>query len=257
MDGVKEAISILQNTATARPNVPVQPDVASSPSIPSITSNIQFVTPTPIIDERNRRTTTDATPVYRGTRNYDATRNVKRNVTSVENASDFKLITVNADINMAQGNATENDSREKKHRRRMTLRNSNTVTSTTTSTQKPEVTTPSIEIIKQEMQPIENIEIKQEKLTDQIEDFNPNTSNSAPVRRFYRSSAEKYEDKEMAIVNNEKVQIVRPTSQSRFVGHYSTPSVTIAKLDEAVLGHIRTKKHAIAIVMPQTDSPKT
>ncbi|KAH9631755.1 hypothetical protein HF086_008864 [Spodoptera exigua] len=279
VDGIKEAISILQNQDTSRPNAPVQTNAGVSfPNAPSVSntgstqntasssSHIQFITPTPIIDERNKKTTTETAPVYRGNRNLNATRNFKKNSSSAENTSDIKLITVNADINIANGNVTENDSRERKHRRRMTLRNtsiaqptttSTTTTSTTTSTtQKPTTTTPSIEIIKVDIQPIENIQ-RQEKLTDQIEDVNPNTANSAPVRRFYRSSAEKFEDKEMAIVNNEKVQIVRPTSHSRLVGHYPTPSATIAKLDEAVLGKIRTKKQAIAIVTPEKHSPET
>ncbi|CAH0677471.1 unnamed protein product [Spodoptera exigua] len=279
VDGIKEAISILQNQDTSRPNAPVQTNAGVSfPNAPSVSntgstqntasssSHIQFITPTPIIDERNKKTTTETAPVYRGNRNLNATRNFKKNSSSAENTSDIKLITVNADINIANGNVTENDSRERKHRRRMTLRNtsiaqptttSTTTTSTTTSTtQKPTTTTPSIEIIKVDIQPIENIQ-RQEKLTDQIEDVNPNTANSAPVRRFYRSSAEKFEDKEMAIVNNEKVQIVRPSSHSRLVGHYPTPSATIAKLDEAVLGKIRTKKQAIAIVTPEKHSPET
>lgn len=217
-----------------------------------------------MIDERNRKTTTEAAPVYRGTRNLNSTRTLRRNATSTENNSDFKLITVNAGINIAQGNVTENDSRERKHRRRMTLQKSSsgttqrptttTIQNPTTTAQKPEVTTSSIEIIKLDIQPIENV--RQETLTDQIEDVNPNAANFAPVRRFYRSSAEKYEDKEMAIVNNEKVQIVRPTSQSRFVG-YPTSRATIEKLDEAVLGKIRTKKQAVAIVTPEKHSPKT
>ncbi|KAJ8709033.1 hypothetical protein PYW07_008859 [Mythimna separata] len=274
-DNIKDAINILQtqNQDAPRPNVP-QPnaDTVSFPNTANVantasvqntagsSNHIQFITPTPImIDERNRKTTTEAAPVYRGTRNLNATRSLRRNTTSTENTSDFKLITVNADINIAQGNATENDTRERKHRRRMTLQKTSSVTTTekpvTTTTQKAITTTPSIEIIKLDIQPIENI--KQEKLTDQIEDVNPNAANLAPVRRFYRSSAEKYEDKEMAIVNNEKVQIVRPTSHSRFVGHYPTPSATIAKLDEAVLGKIRTKKQAITIVTPEKHSPKT
>ncbi|TKX27755.1 uncharacterized protein LOC111348907 isoform X2 [Spodoptera litura] len=264
VDGIKEAISILQNQDTSRPNGPVQTNAAvtgSTQNTASSSNHIQFITPTPIIDERNKKTTTEAAPVYRGNRNLNATRNFKKNSASAE-TSDIKLITVNADINIANGNVTENDSRERKHRRRMTLKNtsvaqpSTTSTTTTSTTEKPRATTPSIEIIKLDMQPIENIQ-RQEKLTDQIEDVNPNTANSAPVRRFYRSSAEKFEDKEMAIVNNEKVQIVRPTSHSRFVGHYPTPSATIAKLDEAVLGKIRTKKQTIAIVTPEKHSPET
>uniref|UniRef100_A0A2H1VCW3 SFRICE_008659 n=1 Tax=Spodoptera frugiperda TaxID=7108 RepID=A0A2H1VCW3_SPOFR len=277
VDGIKEAISILQNQDTPRPNGPVQPNAAvsfpnaasvsnagSTQNTASSSNHVQFITPTPIIDERNKKTTTEAAPVYRGNRNLNATRNFKKNSASAENTSDIKLITVNADINIANGNVTENDSRERKHRRRMTLKNTpvaqptttTSTTTTTTTTEKPKETTPSIEIVKLDIQPIENIQ-RQEKLTDQIEDVNPNAANSAPVRRFYRSSAERFEDKEMAIVNNEKVQIVRPTSHSRFVGHYPTPSATIAKLDEAVLGKVRTKKQTIAIVTPEKHSPET
>ncbi|XP_021187255.3 uncharacterized protein Mtg isoform X2 [Helicoverpa armigera] len=282
VDGIKEAMSILQSPDAPLPSASAQPngaDVAALVNSAAVSNSgntqntasssnyVQFVTPTPLIDERNRKTTTEATPVYRGTRTFGAAKTARRNSTSAENTSDFKLITVNAGINIANGNVTENDSREKKHRRRMTLKNNNpvvhttttsttTTTTSTTTTQKPAVTTPSVEIIKQDIQPIENIE-RQEKLTDQIEDVNPNESHTAPIRRFYRSSAEKYEDKEMAIVNNEKVQIVRPTSHSRLVGAFPSPSAAIAKLDEAVLGKLRTKKHAITIVTPEKHSPKT
>nr|XP_021187254.2 uncharacterized protein LOC110374043 isoform X1 [Helicoverpa armigera] len=280
MDGIKEAMSILQSPDAPLPSASAQPNgadvaalvnsaavsnTANTQNTASSANYVQFVTPTPLIDERNRKTTTEAAPVYRGTRTFGAAKTARRNTTSAENTSDFKLITVNAGINIANGNVTENDSREKKHRRRMTLKNNNpvvhttttsTTTTSTTTTQKPVVTTPSVEIIKQDIQPIENIE-RQEKLTDQIEDVNPNESHTAPIRRFYRSSAEKYEDKEMAIVNNEKVQIVRPTSHSRLVGAFPSPSAAIAKLDEAVLGKLRTKKHAITIVTPEKHSPKT
>ncbi|CAH0596179.1 unnamed protein product [Chrysodeixis includens] len=255
VENIKEAMNILQDQNAPGSNAPAQ---ANIPTVGSITNNVQFITPTPLIDERNRKPATESAPVYRGNRNYDVSRNVtkseRRNSTSAENLSDIKLITVNADFNIAQGNSTGNDSKERKHRRRMTLKNSSPVVTTTTT--KPETTTPSVEIIKQELQPIENLNIRQETLTDQIEDINPNASNNAPIRRFYRSSAEKSEEKEMAVVNNEKVQIVRPTSHSRFVGHYPTPSATIAKLDEAVLGK-RTKKHVVAIVTPTRDSRKT
>ncbi|XP_047034932.1 uncharacterized protein LOC124640977 isoform X2 [Helicoverpa zea] len=280
VDGIKEAMSILQSPDAPLPSASAQPngaDVAALVNSAAVSNTgntqntassanyVQFVTPTPLIDERNRKTTTEAAPVYRGTRTFGAAKTARRNTTSAENTSDFKLITVNAGINIANGNVTENDSREKKHRRRMTLKNNNpvvhtttpsTTTTSTTTTQKPVVTTPSVEIIKQDIQPIENVE-RQEKLTDQIEDVNPNESHTAPIRRFYRSSAEKYEDKEMAIVNNEKVQIVRPTSHSRLVGAFPSPSAAIAKLDEAVLGKLRTKKHAITIVTPEKHSPKT
>ncbi|XP_075984752.1 mind the gap isoform X2 [Anticarsia gemmatalis] len=255
VDGIKEAISILQNAQpNAQANQP-QPSIANigngANNVANVGSNaniqtVQFVTPTPLIDERSRQTTTESAPVYRGTRNYDATKN--KNTTSAENVQDIKLITVNADINIQ--NNTENDSREKKHRRRMTLKSTNTITKATTQKPVPSI----VEVIKQEIQPIESLP-KQEKLTDQIENLNPNTANLAPVRRFYRSSAEKFEEKEMAVVNNEKVQIVRPTAQTRLVGEYPTPSAVIAKLDEAILGKVRTRKH-ITIVMP-LDSPKT
>lgn len=163
-------------------------------------------------------------------------------------------------------NASSSETRDKKHRRRMTLSRFSsttskpttttsytTTTTTTTSTSRPvEVTTSSVEIIQQEIQPTENI--RQESLKDLLEaeikvDF---PQNLPEVKRFYRSSAEKLHDnKEMAIVNNEKVQIVRPTPVARLVGQYATPVVTIAKLDEAVLGRTRSKKEAFTIVTPQ------
>lgn len=260
-DGIKQAISILQN---AQPNAPqpIEFNVLNTAASTDFTSNInganniQHIAPTPIIDERNRRTTTESAPVYRGTRNYNSTKNIKRSNNT--ETGQGKLITLNAEINFAENNSTENDSREKKHRRRMTLKTNNSSTKgTTTSTAKPVAISPLIEAMKQEIQPIEinNLQ-RQEKLTDQIENLNPNAANLAPVRRFYRSSAEKVEEKEMAVVNNEKVQIVRPTAQSRLVGHYPTPSAAIAKLDEAVLGKVRTKKHTVTIVTP-IENPKT
>lgn len=163
---------------------------------------------------------------------------------------------------------------DRKHRRRMTLRNHNTPTANTTTyqtsstTTKPtDATTASVEIVKQEIQSIDKLnapEVKEEKLVDQVENSDQidatilkEAANSPPVKRFYRSSAERdvsKDEKEMTIVNNEKVQIIRPTSTSRLVGEYPTPTATIAKLDEAVLGSYyksRLKKEIVSIVTPQ------
>uniref|UniRef100_S4PFD2 Uncharacterized protein n=1 Tax=Pararge aegeria TaxID=116150 RepID=S4PFD2_9NEOP len=96
-------------------------------------------------------------------------------------------------------------------------------------------------------------------MTDEIENLeqiDPNILKEAEVapsvRRFYRSSAElnNAEEKEITIVNNEKVQIVRPTPISQLTGEYPTQTATIAKLDEAVLGKYnpRFKKEVIAMV---------
>lgn len=187
-------------------------------------------------------------------------------------------MTVNADINFnkdyktstsvetsSRTNSSEN-STERKHRRRMMLKNNALITNTTTS-QEPttkllEVTTPFIETIQQETQSAHptNSEVRQEKLTDQIElaeKIDPSVlkeaENSPPVKRFYRSSAESEspkEEKEMTMVNNEKVQIIRPTSLARLVGEFPTPSATIAELDQAVLG-TREKKEVVTIVTPE------
>ncbi|KAM3960784.1 LOW QUALITY PROTEIN: mind the gap [Aphomia sociella] len=280
-DGIKEAISILEN----------QNGPNSGPQ--TGTNGLQIVTPAPfVVDERNNRgsESTEQSPVYRANRNYNASRTsgVKRSspkpkTQDNQSSSEYKLITVNADMNFNNSSegSVENTSRintaERKHRRRMTLKNSSGPTtssttpipSTTTTTSKPvETTTSSVEIIKQDIQPIEHFvppEARQEKLTDQLDTshvFNSyvyEAENSPPVKRFYRSSAEQNskEEKEMAMVNNEKVQIIRPTSMLKLVGEYQTPTATIAKLDEAILGSpTRFKKSAITIVTPEVHKPR-
>ncbi|XP_050354717.1 uncharacterized protein LOC126776321 isoform X2 [Nymphalis io] len=280
VEGIKSAITILEN----------------QDSKPEGSENVEIITPSPntlpIIDERHSHNKNNVTsPVYRGTRDYTNStekRNSKRNpVQSQDNGDEYKLITLNANINFNNTNNSENKSSEnssERKRRRMVSRNSytpttkstttpvttsspTTSTTTKTTTQAPvEATTPSIEIIKQEMRPIENItpiNEKQEKLTDKIENLEEidytilrEAEHSPPVRRFYRSSQERDDSinkKEIEIVNNKKVQIIRPTSSAHLVGEYPTQTATIAKLDEAVLGRKisgRFKKEAITIVVP-------
>lgn len=208
----------------------------------------------------------------------------KRNSPQTQNSSDFKSVVVNADKNSKKDNkhtssaensrrqtsSAENTSRttsaenigERKHRRRMTLKHNNATTTSTatvllTSITPIESTTPVVEIIKQEIQKIYTdnpSEVRQVKLTDQLESADSigltiltDAKNSPAVKRFYRSSAESEsnkEDQEMTFVNNEKVQIVRPTAMVKLVGQYATPTATIAMLDEAVLGipNSRVKK---------------
>lgn len=146
-------------------------------------------------------------PVYRGNRNLNNTR---------DDTNEFRLVTVGAEINF--------NSTKKSERRRLAYRfNRNSTTASPAST---ETTTegkkPSVE--------------KEEKLTDQIESETllKEAEAAAPVRRFYRSSAEK----EIEIINNQKVQIVRPT-------HIRSMS----KLDEAVLGkaYARFKREILRI----------
>lgn len=211
----------------------------------------------------------------------------KRNSPQSHNSSELKSITVNADKNVKnhkQISAAENSrpqtisfertSRptsaeniaERKHRRRMTLKHTNattvsTITAPLTSIGPIESTTSSVEIIRQEIQEIYSdnpTQVRQEKLTDQLESadgMNPtilkDAKDSPAVKRFYRSSAESEnnkEDQEMAIVNSEMVQIVRPTPVVKLVGQLATPAATIAKLDEAILGKIpnsRVKKEVV------------
>nr|XP_047508262.1 uncharacterized protein LOC125051758 isoform X2 [Pieris napi] len=194
--GIKDAITILENH-----------DLKTSD-----TEKVEIITPspTPIIDERHNKRE-EMAPVYRGNRKLNNTRDT----------NDFRLITVGAGINF--------NSTKKSERRRLAYRfnrNSTTTaipssTETTTVEEKPKEN-PSVE--------------KEEKLTDQIESDTllKEAETAAPVRRFYRSSAEK----EIAIINNEKVQIVRPT-QIR--------STSI--LDEAVLGksYARFKRDVLRI----------
>ncbi|XP_039760114.1 uncharacterized protein LOC120633822 isoform X1 [Pararge aegeria] len=270
VEGVKEAITILEN----------------QDSKPAASDDVQIVTPLPIINERhsNKKDYSNVTsPVYRGTREYtnSTERKKLRRPAQPQELGDIRLITVNADINFnsTKENITNKtdipstDNSSERKRRRIASRNkhfnskttmpSTTTTTTSTTTQKPqELTTALKELLKQEIHEIENTttaEIKQDKLTDEIENLeqiDPNILKEAEVapsvRRFYRSSAElnNAEEKEITIVNNEKVQIVRPTPISQLTGEYPTQTATIAKLDEAVLGKYnpRFKKEVIAMV---------
>ncbi|CAH2095088.1 unnamed protein product [Euphydryas editha] len=266
VEGIKGAITILEN----------------QDSKPAANNNVEIVTPSPvtlpIIDERHSNSNNNTSPVYRGTRDYSNStekRNIRRNPEKPQETGDeYKLITVNANMNFnntsAEIKSAENSS--ERRRRRIMSRNNyttstkattttpTTTTTTTTTTQPSEVITPSVEIIKQEIQPIENITpiaVKQETLTDQLDNLKEidhtiltEAENSPPVRRFYRSSQERYDNvEEIQIVNNEKVQIVRPTSTAKLVGANPTQTATIAKLDEAILGK-RFKKEAVTIVVP-------
>lgn len=262
---------------------------------------MQVVTPQPIVDERNNRrvpaNNETVSPVYRANRNYNNSArriSAKRNSPQSQIPSEFKLVTSNDDNNLKkdnkQTNSAENSKRqtssaeytsratsaediaERKHRRRMTLKHNNATTISTTmvpltSIKPVEFTTPSVEIVKQEIQEIYDdnpTQVRQERLTDQLEgaiSIDPriliDAKDSPAVKRFYRSSAESEsnkEDQEMTLVNNEKVQIVRPTSMVKLVGQYATPTATIAKLDEAILGktpNSRVKKEVVTIITPQ------
>nr|XP_026497464.1 uncharacterized protein LOC113401675 isoform X1 [Vanessa tameamea] len=281
VEGIKSALTILEN----------------QDSKPEGSENVEIITPSPnplpIIDERHSYNKNNVTsPVYRGTRDYTNStekRNLRRNpVQTQDNGDEYKLITLNANINFNNTKNTENKSSEnssERKRRRMVSRNNytpttksttnpvttttatTTTTTTSTTTQAPvEVTTPSMEIIKQEIHPMEDITPNTEqqvKLTDQIDNLGEidytvlrEAEHSPPVRRFYRSSHERDDTinkKEIDIVNNKKVQIIRPTSSAQLVGEYPTQTATIAKLDEAVLGRKisgRFKKEAITIVVP-------
>lgn len=301
--GVKEAITLLENQDSSKQES---------------NSNIQVITPQPIIvDERSNHKmeySTEQTPIYRENRNINNTRtrnNIQKNTEdktqrSQETSTELKHVSSKANTNK-----TSNDSsfevRDRTQRRRLTLRYASTTkatpklttTSTTTTTSKPRktekttakiieqtnrpvVSSPLVEIIKQEIQPIEDIQqIKQEKLIDQLETsyrIDPASLENIKlpeVKRFYRSSAEKV-DKEMTVINNEKVQIIRPTPMAKLVGQYATPLAVIEKLDEAILGKqnnkettqilnsqaqiasrsesIRRKKEAVAIVTPERRS---
>lgn len=234
------------------------------------------------------------TPVYRANRNYnDPAKRIsaKRNSSQSQNSSESQLVNVDKTLKKdnKQTSSAENSRRhtssaeynsraisaeniaERKHRRRMTLKHNNATTAITTiepltTITSIESTTPAVEIVKQEIQRVhhDNLQVRQEKLTDQLESadsINPtilkDAEGSPAVKRFYRSSAESdKEDQEMTLVNNEKVQIVRPTSMVKLVGQHATPTATIAKLDEAILGTIpkkRVKKEVVTIVTPQRD----
>lgn len=193
-------------------------------------------------------------PVYRGTREFNNATDRNRRKPSKTNDT-YKLIQVNADINF---NNTKDESKsDERKRRRLVSRNnysinkptSTSTTTTTTTAQVPVETTSTVEIIKQEIQPLENI--KQEKLTDQLENFDQidpsilkETENLPPVRRFYRSSAETQTEKEITIINNEKVHIVRPTSQT--LNNFEVPK----SFDTLRPYSSRFKKEAITIVVP-------
>lgn len=281
VEGVKEAITILEN----------------QDSKPAASDDVQIVTPSPanlpIVDERHsnhRDYSNISSPVYRGTREYtnSTEKRIARRPLKPQQPESVKIETVNTTSNFNATKDTTNnntlttisvDNTTQRKRRRIASRNKNyisrattpltTSTTTSTTTQKPEkVPTALKELLKQEIVPIENItaiksnttEVKQEKLTDQIENLeqiDPNILKEAeslpPVRRFYRSSAElnNEQEKEIALVNNEKVQIVRPTPISQLVGEYPTDIAGEAKLDEAVLGKYRFKKEVIAIVTPE------
>ncbi|XP_038207153.1 uncharacterized protein LOC119828911 isoform X2 [Zerene cesonia] len=207
--GIKDAISILENHDTK----------------PAESERVEIVTPSPLIDERNNKKE-EITPVYRGNRELNST---ERRTRRPQKSEEYKLITLNAGINF---NNTKNTERRRiasrnSYSRSSTTSTSTSTTSTTTSTQSPTTSTTekpeTIEIIKQEIKTLDEIKDAKESLTDQI-DTDPilkEAEHSPPVRRFYRSSAEK----EIAIINNEKVQIVRPT-----------PFQEKSKLDQAVLG---------------------
>ncbi|CAG9567826.1 unnamed protein product [Danaus chrysippus] len=211
--GVKDAITILQNQDTK---------TAES-------ERVQVVTSLPLIDERSRKENYTA-PVYRGTREYNETENErKRRKESVtEKESDLKYVTVRTDMTYNKTDSTEN--RRLAHRHRGLAATTTTTTTTTTVATTEKHDSPLVEIMKQEIQPIENIQTRRETLTDQIDDTDG--TDTRPVRRFYRSSGERgteiEREKEIEIVNNERVQIVRPANIE-------------ARLDDAVLGRSRHK----------------
>ncbi|RVE45742.1 hypothetical protein evm_009590 [Chilo suppressalis] len=269
VEGIKEAISILENQEQNPNSAQVNGQ-----------NNIQIITPQPILDERNNHkiTSTENSPVYRATRHYSTTNSTRRSSSknkSIESSSESKQ-----DITASRENRTNSSESERKYRRRMTLKNTPvttnlpvttnppvTTTTTTTTTQKPvQSSTASVEIIKQEIQPIEFFDIanvQKQKLIEELKDLHKIddsllsvAENAAPVRRFYRSSAEK-NSKEVTFVNNEKVQIVRPTSSAKLVGDFQTPTAVIAKLDEAIVGrpYSRSKKAAVTIVTPVNHEP--
>ncbi|XP_063535874.1 uncharacterized protein LOC134745685 isoform X1 [Cydia strobilella] len=285
VEGVKEAITILENQ---NQNQNAQVEVGSAPNA------IHIITPQPFVDERsNHRTNNETAPVYRGTRNYKPSNNTNgsrinkprppiNRQSNEQTSSEFRLVTVNADINVNRNDTsaenfktTSSESTERKYKRKMSLRRTSSTTAKpitsptiiTTTTIKPLRNTPSIEIVKQEIKTVEELNttgVKQEKLSDEVENLDKidstilkDAENSPPVKRFYRSSIERTSaekiNTEMAMVNNEKVQIVRPTSVARLVGEYPTQSATIQKLDEAILGksNRRMKKETVTVVTPE------
>ncbi|XP_050681502.1 uncharacterized protein LOC126976923 isoform X2 [Leptidea sinapis] len=239
VDGIKEAITILEN----------------QDSKPINSERVEIVTALPFIDERSRTQDYNMTsPVYRGNRELKNSTDRKNGRTvQSKDENDVKLITVNAGFNFknTSTNSSTTHTNERQNRRRSILsRNAPrliltspkpTTSSTTTVSTTTNISneTSSIEVEKHEIQEsVELSNVKKEELIDQIDNIDPKilseAETSAPVRRFYRSSAES--TKEIAIENNDKVQIVRPRSFATFVGEYPTQIAAIAKLDEAILG---------------------
>ncbi|KAJ0172372.1 hypothetical protein K1T71_012345 [Dendrolimus kikuchii] len=281
VEGIKEAITILENQNKPQIQNSYNQEIISAPGV------VQIITPQSIVDERTNKKhdSSESSPVYRGNRNLN--NNTKENnqkpsnteqsnqkpsnidalkVTGM-NPEGFKLVTVNADMNFNGNKSTE---AERKHRRRMTLRYTNStskppLTSTSTiyvtpSTEAPTTTNKPITTFKREalsssdirrhdVQPIQFYNVKPETLNEELGAISL-TDASEPLRRFYRSSSE-HSSKETAMVNNEKVQIVRPTSSAKLVGHFETQRDVIDKLDEAVLGNLRFKKDTVTIITPE------
>lgn len=202
----------------------------------------------------------------------------KTNIESKDaNSTEIKLVTVNADVSYSQSSkessSSENSSKEQLPRRKfhnkkdriptlnVTLEKFSDISKSNNNSVKeklPEIHTEKIEIItgvpdilsKSEVKTSESNVVKENPLDyvdnmDKLDRTLLTEESTRPVKRFYRSSAEIH-SKEMTFVNNEKVQIVRPKPYSRLVGEYPTPTATIAKLDDAILGthNIRRKKEA-------------
>ncbi|XP_041983012.1 uncharacterized protein LOC121736037 isoform X1 [Aricia agestis] len=232
--GVKEAITILEN----QDNKPAASNVET-----------MFVTPLPVIDERHSNSkdyssvvATDA-PVYRGSRNFNQTEKVRRKPESQEslvtNAStNFYSISNNTSAESSEGSSKRKRQRLTYRRNshsttaRTTIRPNTTeaTTTTTTTTQEPtsqEPTRTEISVVTESQsqtdRPILSTlmteTMTQAKLIDEINNLDkieatiPTETESSPVRRFYRSSAEVLP--EFKTVGNEKVQIVMPSSRVR------------------------------------------
>lgn len=228
------------------------------------------------------------------TQRPNQTKSIKNNNKSdmKQSASDMKLVTVKADVSFSQStelSSRETTSKERVYRRRQVNRqkHSKTTTSKPTTVKPIEITSTTTETLSApksnapvytNMGTIVNIDeiktandfkasaeqyqhVKEETLInqeDKVEKIEPSilkeAESSPPIKRFYRSSAES-SSKEIAYVQNEKVQIVRPKPYSRLVGEYPTPTAVIAQLDDAILGrnhNVRHKKEAhLTIVTPQ------
>ncbi|GBP42452.1 hypothetical protein EVAR_47747_1 [Eumeta japonica] len=96
---------------------------------------------------------------------------------------------------------------------------------------------------------------KEERLADPndtqekiLADIQKEAEKSPAIKRFHRSSSESVSNEEMIIVNNEKVQIVRPKAFAKLVGQYPTPTAVIERLDEAILGHIESRSKGIQLI---------